>query len=95
MLLCRIEAALVLLRTRLQVSELRQEVLCVISLIELGQVRGRHRLGANGIPVDGREPGMTLDFFGVSWPTSQTLVWVFVKQLHAQVTSVVCQEVVV
>ena len=94
-LLCRIEATFVLLRTRLQVRELGQEVLCVVSLVELGQVRWRHGFGADGVPVDGREPGMTLNFLCVGGSTTQTLVRVLVEQLHAQVARIVRQEVVV
>ena len=89
------EAALAFLGTRLQVCELWQEVLCVVCLIKLWQIGRGHRLLADGVPVDLREPWVALDLLSIGRSTAQTLVWVLMQQLHAQVTCILCQEVIV
>ena len=61
----RSETALALLWTRLQVRELWQEVLRVVSLVELGLVWRRHGLVLDALPVDHFEPGVRLDLLSI------------------------------
>ena len=91
----RFEVSFMLLRRWLQVGKLWQEVLCVVCLIKLWQIGRGHRLLADGVPVDLREPWVALDLLSIGRSTAQTLVWVLMQQLHAQVTCILCQEVIV
>ena len=91
----RFEVSFMLLWRWLQICELWQEVLCVVCLIKLWQIGRGHRLLADGVPVDLREPWVALDLLSIGRSTAQTLVWVLMQQLHAQVTCILCQEVIV
>ena len=91
----RFEVSFMLLWRWLQVCELWQEVLCVVCLVKLWQVGRGHRLFADRVPVDLREPWVALDLLSVCRSTTQALVWVLMQQLHAQVTRILCQEVIV
>ena len=83
------EAALAVRGARLQISELRQEVLCIVRLVELWLIRRGHRLVANLGPVDLLEPRVLLDFLRIGRSATQPLVRVLVQQLHAEVTGVI------
>ena len=89
------ETVFSVLGTGLQIGELRQEVLGVVRLVQLRLIWWSHGLAVDLDPIDLLEPGVRLDFFGVGWPTSKSLVRVFVEQLHAEVASIVGQKVVI
>ena len=65
------ETTLTLLRARLQVRELWQEMLGVISLIKLWLVRWCHGLVSDARPVDLIEPGMRHDFLCIGRSATQ------------------------
>ena len=91
----RAEAALAVRRTRLQIGELRQEVLGIVGLVKLWLIWRGHRLVGNLGPVDLLEPGVLLDLLSVSGSASQALVRVLVQKLHAEVARIIRQESVV
>lgn len=70
-------------------------MLCIVSLVQLRQVRRSHRLVLDARPVDLFEPRMRLNLLSVCGTATQALVWIFVQQFHAQIASVVRQESVV
>lgn len=89
------EAAFTLLGTGLQICKLWQEMLSVVCLVQLGLVGRSHSLVHDLGPVDLLEPRVRLDLLCVCRSATQSLVGVLMEQLHAQVASVVSQEVVV
>ena len=89
------EAALAVCGARLQIGELRQEVLRIVSLVELWLIRRGHRLVANLGPVNLLEPWVLLDLLSVSRSAAQALVRVLVQKLHAKVARIIREEGVV
>lgn len=82
------EATLLLLRAGLQVSELRQEVLSVVSLVQLGLIRRGHRLVGDALPINLLEPWVRLDLLSIGWSATETRVRVLVQQLDAEVSGI-------
>lgn len=70
-------------------------MLSVVCLVKLGLVGWSHGLVHDLSPVDLLEPRVRLDLLCVCRSATQSLVGVLMEQLHAQVASVVGQEVVV
>ena len=89
------ETTFTFLWARLQVRELWQEMLGVISLVKLWLVWWRHRLVGDARPVDLVEPGMRHDFLCVSRSATQARVWILMEQFDTEIAGVLRQEVIV